>query len=177
MSRRAIEPFTNISVRYAIFRVNEEVSMEIIGMLYLSNFNRLASQLKSEKLKIKKYSMNGFKQSFFQFKRMQIDFELVMKPYKTVSDIGALIIRTKDGKPLKGFTENDAEDLVRYVSSTFDSVATLTFTDVNGDEHEYAFEKGKRLPLSSRLFDFDRNSETEYLKNFSKAAFDCYEAL
>lgn len=72
--------------------------MEIIGMLYLENFKRLASQLKSEKLKIKKYNINGFKQYFFQFKRMQIDFEFVMKPYKTFSDIGALIIRTKDGK-------------------------------------------------------------------------------
>ena len=151
--------------------------MEIIGMLYLSNFNRLASQLKSERIKIKKYTMNGFKQYFFQFKRMQIDFELVMKPYKTVGDIGALIIRTKDGKPLKGFTENDAEDLIRYVSSTFDSVATLTFTDVNENEHEYVYEKGKRISLTSRLFDFDRESEKKYLEEFSKAAFDCYEAL
>ena len=151
--------------------------MEIIGMLYLENFKRLASQLKSEKLKIKKYNINGFKQYFFQFKRMQINFEFVMKPYKTVSDIGALIIRTKDGKPLKGFTENDAEDLIRYVSSTFDSKATFSFTDVNVDEHAYVYEKGKRLPLTTRLFDVERESEKEYLKAFSKAAFDCYEAL
>lgn len=151
--------------------------MEIIGMLYLENFKRLASQLKSEKLKIKKYNINGFKQYFFQFKRMQIDFEFVMKPYKTFSDIGALIIRTKDGKSLKGFTQNDAEDLIRYVSSTFDSKATLTFTDVNGDKHAYVYEKGKRLPLTTRLFDVERESEKEYLEAFSKAAFDCYEAL
>jgi len=151
--------------------------MEIIGMLYLANFNRLASQLKSEKLKIKKYTMNGFKQYFFQFKRMQIDFELVMKPYKNISDIGALIIRTKDGKPLKGFTENDAEDLIRFVSSTFDSVATLTFTDVNENEHIYVFEKGKRVALNMRLFDFERETEAKYLKDYSKIAFDCYETL
>ena len=151
--------------------------MEIIGMLYLENFKRLASQLKSEKLKINKYNMNGFKQYFFQFKRMQIPFELVMKPYKTVSDIGALIIRTKDGKPLKGFTENDAEDLIRYISSTFDSKATLTFTDVNDNEHEYLYEKGKRLPLTTRLFDVERECEKKYLEEFSQAAFDCYEAL
>ena len=50
-------------------------------------------------------------------------------------------------------------------------------SDVNGDEHAYVYEKGKRLPLTTRLFDVERESEKEYLKAFSKAAFDCYEAL
>lgn len=151
--------------------------MEIIGMLYLSNFGRLLSQLRSGRLSRKKYVLNGFTQYFFGFKRMQIEFELVMRPFKTASDMGALVIRTKDGRPLKAFHENDAEDLARFVSATFDSLATLTFTDSNGKDFEYAFHKGKPLPIAPTLFEFERKSEAEYLKEHSGHAFDCYRSL
>lgn len=151
--------------------------MEVIGMLYLSNFGRLLSQLRSGRLSKKKYVLNGFTQYFFGFKRMQIEFELVMRPFKTASDMGALVIRTKDGKPLKAFRENDAEDLARFVSATFDSIATLTFTDSTGKDFEFAFDKGKPIPVATTLFEFERKSEAEYLKAHSERAFDCYKRL
>lgn len=151
--------------------------MEVIGMLYLSNFGRLESQLRSQRIEAKKYTINGYTQYFFTFKRMQIEFELVMRPFKTASDMGALVIRTKDGKPLKHFRENDAEDLARYVSSTFDSLATLTFTNSEDKDIAYVYEKGKRKEIDSSLFEFEKRAESAYLEKHSQSAFDCYSKL
>lgn len=151
--------------------------MEVIGMLYLSNFGRLESQLRSQRIEAKKYTINGYTQYFFSFKRMQIEFELVMRPFKIASDMGALVIRTKDGKPLKHFRENDAEDLARYVSSTFDSLATLTFTNSEDKDIAYVYEKGKRKEIDSSLFEFEKRAESAYLEKHSQSAFDCYSKL